>query len=126
MTYQLSATGRARLNGVDHRLVEIINLALKISLIDFGVASGRRDAQEQNALYLEGKSKCDGYEVLSNHQSGLAVDLYGYNKRALWGKADLALVACAMLEAAAELGHPLKWGGKWRGFPDYPHFELEA
>ena len=32
-------------------------------------------AEEQNALYLEGKSKCDGYEVLSNHQSGLAVDL---------------------------------------------------
>ena len=126
MNYKLSSTGQARLKGVDKRLVDIINLALKISLIDFGVASGRRDATEQNALYLEGKSQCDGFEDLSNHQHGLAADLYAYDQKALWGKADLALVACAMLEAAAELGHALKWGGKWRNFPDYPHFELEV
>jgi len=109
---------------VDPRLVEIVNLALTISLTDFGVASGRRDAQEQNELYLAGKSRCDGFKVLSNHQSGLAVDLYAYDQKALWTREDLSLVACAMLESAAALGVPLQWGGKWRGFPDYPHFQI--
>jgi len=124
MSYQLSDTSQARLIGVDPRLVEIVNLALTISLTDFGVASGRRDAQEQNELYLAGKSRCDGFKVLSNHQSGLAVDLYAYDQKALWTREDLSLVACAMLESAAALGVPLQWGGKWRGFPDYPHFQI--
>ena len=124
VSYQLSDTSTARLFGVDPRLVEIIDRALTISLIDFGVASGRRSAQEQNELYISGASNCDGYKVLSKHQFGRAVDLYAYQQKALWTKADLALVACAMLESAAALGVPLQWGGKWRSFPDYPHFEI--
>jgi len=124
--YKLSDTSKARLIDVDPRLTAIIDLALTISLTDFGVASGRRSAQEQKELYIAGASNCDGYKVLSKHQSGRAVDLYAYEHKALWTKEDLSLVACAMLESAAALGHPLKWGGKWRGFPDYPHFELEV
>ena len=124
MSYKLSDTSKARLIDVDPRLVEIIDRALTISLTDFGVASGRRSAQEQNELFLAGASLCDGYEKTSNHQFGRAVDLYAYQQKALWTKADLALVACAMLESAAALGVPLQWGGKWRGFPDYPHFQI--
>ena len=111
---------------MDPHLVEIVNLALTISLTDFGVASGRRSAKEQNELFIAGASMCDGYEKTSNHQFGRAVDLYAYDQKALWTREDLSLVACAMLESAAALGYPLKWGGKWRGFPDFPHFELEA
>ena len=36
----------------------------------------KRDTQTQYRLYLEGKSKCDGYERQSNHQFGKAADLY--------------------------------------------------
>ena len=124
MSYQLSDTSTARLLGVDPRIIKVIDRALKISLIDFGVASGRRSAKEQNELYISGASNCDGYKLLSNHQSGRAVDLYAYEHKALWSKADLSLVACAMLESAAALGVPLQWGGTWRSFPDYPHFEI--
>lgn len=35
-----------------------------------------RDAETQNRLFKEGKSKCDGYKVKSKHQLGLAADLY--------------------------------------------------
>jgi len=35
-----------------------------------------RDAETQNRLFKEGKSKCDGYKILSKHQSGSALDIY--------------------------------------------------
>jgi len=36
----------------------------------------KRSAEEQNRLFKEGKSKCDGYKKISKHQQGLAVDIY--------------------------------------------------
>ena len=35
-----------------------------------------RSAEEQNRLFKEGKSKCDGYKVLSAHQRSCALDIY--------------------------------------------------
>ena len=40
----------------------------------------KRSAEEQNRLFKEGKSKCDGYKVLSKHQSGKAMDIYFIGK----------------------------------------------
>lgn len=36
----------------------------------------KRSAQEQNRLYKEGKSRCDGFEITSAHQYGKAADIY--------------------------------------------------
>lgn len=35
-----------------------------------------RDAVAQNSLFKQGSSKCDGYDKKSQHQKGLAIDLY--------------------------------------------------
>lgn len=35
-----------------------------------------RSTQEQQRLYLDGKSKCDGVSIISKHQKALAVDIY--------------------------------------------------
>lgn len=125
--------------GVDPRLAEISNLAITISLIDFGhgAHSGRRTATEQHQLHLDGVSpNCDGYTVESKHQSGLALDFYAYvDGKASWDHAHLAVVAAALLQAASTLGYRLSWGGFWRssrpkpigGIPygwDCPHVEL--
>ena len=39
-------------------------------------------------------------------------------------KLHLAIIAASMLQASAQLGYELKWGGLWKSWQDYPHFEL--
>ena len=114
--FKLSSTSRNRLKGVDSRLVEIIDLALTISLVDFGIPTdgGIRTAERQNALFKQKVSKCDGYDKKSYHQSGLAFDVYAYVGKASWEEDHLAMVAVAIMQAAAQLGYPLKWGGFWK------------
>ena len=115
MTFKLSKTSLGRLEGVDERLVECVKLALTKSTVDFGVASGMRTAEEQNELFKAGLSKCDGYEKLSYHQSGKAVDFYGWVQgRSVWEMRYYDDIAEAMRLAAHELGiDGMRWGGAW-------------
>jgi len=125
--FSLSTNSKKNLIGVDGRLTEIVDLALTLSNVDFGIPStgGLRTAETQARLFEEGVSQRDGVNKLSYHQSGKALDVYAYvDGRASWDKLDLALVAAAMLQAAAQLGYPLKWGGLWQSWQDYPHFEF--
>lgn len=127
MSFKFSAASANRLQTVDVRLQAIANYALEISKVDFGipVSGGIRTAEEQNELYHVGQSQLDGYNKKSFHQTGMALDVYAFvNGRASWGKEHLAMVAAAMLQSASELGYKLEWGGLWRNFEDYPHFQL--
>lgn len=115
------------MKGIDQRLIDIAERAIEITRIDFGIPElgGLRSAPEQRELFKKGLSRCDGYNLESYHQSGKALDVYAYvDGKASWETEHLAQVACAMLQAAAELGHALKWGGLWASFKDMPHFEL--
>lgn len=127
MTFKFSNTSKIRRANVDRRLIEISNMALKISVVDFGVPKhgGLRTAEVQRDLYDAEKSNCDGTVKLSNHQTGKALDVYAYvDGKASWDRYDLSMVAAAMLQSASILGYKLKWGGLWTKFKDYPHFEL--
>lgn len=115
--------------GVDPRLIEITDLAIQLSNIDFGIPStgGLRTIEDQIALFTAGKSKCDGRTNKSYHQTGLAIDLYAYvDGKASWDHLHLTHIATSMLQASAVLGHKLKWGGLWDSWQDMPHFELES
>lgn len=125
--FKLSTASKIRLDGVNHRLVAVINLALTISLIDFGIPAdgGLRTAERQNELFEAGASKLDGCNKKSRHQSGNAFDVFAYvDGKASWDEYHLTHIATAILSAASQLGVPLKWGGHWRNFKDMPHFEL--
>ena len=127
MTFKLSKKSKQRREGIDSRLIEISDLAIKITKVDFGhpASSGYRSAEHQKKLYNDGKSKCDGYAKISKHQLGMALDFYAYvDGRASWDEHDLAMVACAFLQAASILGYRLRWGGLFTSFKDYPHVEL--
>lgn len=107
---------------------DIAHRALELSNVDFGIPSsgGFRTAVQQNHLYLNNKSQLDGYNKKSYHQTGKALDVYAYvNGKASYEVEHLALVACAMLQAAAELGYKLEWGGHWTSFVDMPHFQIK-
>jgi len=134
----LSKRSLERREGVDSNLIAVNDLALKISVIDLGIPEhgGLRTAETQNQLYLDGFSKADGYNNLSNHQSGGALDFYAFvNGKASWEHHHLAMVAAAHLQAASMLGVKLSWGGFWgrkkpkliNGIPygwDCAHIEL--
>ena len=125
-----------RMEGIDDRLLDIMSLALIITKIDFGIPEygGLRSPEEQHNLYKKGVSKADGYELKSDHQSGKAIDVYAYiGGAASWKEEHLAMVACAVLQAASQLRHKIKWGGLWsskketNGIPygwDMAHFKI--
>jgi peptidoglycan L-alanyl-D-glutamate endopeptidase CwlK len=126
--FQLGKNSIKNINGIDSRLVDIVELAITLTNIDFGIPSsgGLRTTQDQAALFTSGKSKCDGRTNKSYHQSGKAVDVYAYvDGSASWDHLHLTHIAAAMLQAAAELGYDLKWGGLWNSWQDLPHFEIK-
>jgi len=127
MSFTFSKTSLERRAGVDHRLIEIDDLALRLTVVDFGHPqdAGLRIAERQNELYQANLSMCDGYVKLSEHQLGMALDFYAYvDGAATWQTEPMALVACAYLQAASKLGYKIIWGGLWKRFPDMPHIQL--
>ena len=125
--FSLSQRSIQNLSGINMDLRRIVDRAIQITKIDFGIpeTGGWRDSEMQNWLFKSGKSMCDGYEKLSNHQKGEAVDFFAYvDGKASWEPEHLAQVACAFLQAANELGIKLKWGGLFNSFIDMPHVEL--
>lgn len=136
--YKWGKTSLKRMNGLDERLISVLDLAIKIASkkrdgVDMSIPQfgGLRTADEQNKLFENGFSKCDGYDKKSYHQSGLAVDVIPYisgeniysmskDKQEVY----FHKVAVCMLEAANKLGVKLSWGGNWKGFLDRPHFEI--
>jgi peptidoglycan L-alanyl-D-glutamate endopeptidase CwlK len=126
--FKLSSNSIMNMAGIDDRLVDVVELAITLTNIDFGVpkTGGLRTVQDQAQLFTSGKSKADGRTHKSYHQTGKAVDLFAYvDGKASWDELHLSLCAAAMLQAAAELNIPLKWGGLWKSWQDYPHFELK-
>jgi peptidoglycan L-alanyl-D-glutamate endopeptidase CwlK len=123
--FSFSKTSQQRMAGVDSRLSEIASLAIRISIIDFGIPQfgGLRTIEDQAGLHKKGLSKCDGVINKSFHQTGKALDVYAYvNGKASWKREHLALVAAAMLQSASTLGYKLEWGGLWPW--DMPHFQI--
>jgi len=127
--FQLSKNSKHNREGVDPRLIETNDLAMKITVIDFGVPQygGVRTADIQGQLYADGKSKADGITNLSKHQPSLvdglgkALDFYAFvNGKASWKHDHLAMVAIAHLQAASMLGYKIRYGGLWqRKTPKY-------
>ncbi len=125
--FKLSDRSKERLTGVDDKILKIVDLALTISQIDFGIPEngGLRSAIRQQELFDKKVSKCDGYKLISYHQTGKAFDVYAYvDGKASWDRGHLTHVAAAILQAADMLGYKLEWGGLWKSWQDYPHFQL--
>jgi len=125
--FSLGKKSIENLIGVDDELIGVIELAMEITKVDFGIPStgGYRVEAEQAKLFTAGLSKCDGRVNRSKHQTGRAADVFAYvDGKASYNTEHLAMVAAAMLQAASQLGIKLKWGGHFKSFLDMPHFEL--
>ena len=128
--FKLSISSKNRLEGVDPRLIAVIDLALTITLIDFGIPKdgGLRTDARQFEMYCDPdiKTNCDGEMKRSNHQDGRAVDFYAYvGGMASWDKYHLTHIAAAILQAANTLDIKIRWGGFFGSTGwDKPHIEL--
>lgn len=147
--FQLSNRSKERLEGVNAPLAEVVEKAITMTKVDFGVIEGLRSKEKQEELVAAGASQT----MKSKHLTGDAVDLMAYvNGRACWELNVYDEIADAMKEAAKELGVSIRWGAAWninnlaewedtaeeamnhyiderrsqgrRPFIDAPHFEL--
>lgn len=125
MGYKLSKTSMKRL-GTCHSEIQIVILkAIEISPINFGVACGFRNREDQNKAFNENKSRVQWPNGKHNKLPSLAVDLYAYvDGMASWNEKHLSMLAGVILSIANNLVIKLKWGGHWKDFVDMPHYEI--
>ena len=111
------------LQGVDQRLMQVMQRAREISGVPFEVSEGRRNKDRQRQLVAEGKSQT----MNSRHLHGNAVDVFipkgdgGVN----WDFESYRPIADAAKQAAQELGYnDFVWGGDWKTLKDGVHFQI--
>jgi peptidoglycan L-alanyl-D-glutamate endopeptidase CwlK len=146
--YRLSSRSEERISGIRPILQVIIRKAIQAPDCpeDFGIPQygGKRTAEDQAELYAIGRTVemgrkpvtyVDGVRKKSNHQPkgdedfGDAFDVYIYDhktKRASWNVERLSTLANHIIKVAAANGVDLSWGGHWKTFKDYPHFEMKG
>jgi len=110
VTFQLSKRSHDRLFGVNPKLVAVVNRAIELTTVDFGVTEGLRTVETQEAYVKAGKSQT----MDSKHIGGNAVDLVAYiNGGVSWELNLYDNIAEAMRTAAIENDLPLRWGAAW-------------
>lgn len=121
MSFSLGERSKINLQGVDIRLVRIVEQAIKETEIDFTVTEGLRTPERQQQLVNDGYSRT----MKSKHLTGHAVDLVAIvDGKVSWDKKYYPEIARAMKKAADEQQVKIRWGGDFKSFFDGPHFEL--
>ena len=123
---------RERLNGVDAKLVNVLNEVVKY--FDITIIEGLRSQKRQDELVAEGKSKTK----FGKHVLGKAVYLAPYPID--WqARDDFHLLGGFILGVASQMDVNVRWGGDWsasslykgkrttkdNSFDDLVHFELK-
>lgn len=122
MPFVLGARSRAKLEGVQPRLVRVVERAIVLTTQDFGVHEGVRALERQREYVKRGVSKTLASKHLKQADGfGHAVDLVPYVDGALrWEWPPIYAIAAAVRQAAEEQDVNLRWGGVW----DLPMREL--
>ena len=140
--FEFSKASKKALRTCHKDLQLIMNTAISMTTIDFGISEGYRSLERQKALFDLDKSKIDGItrKGKHNYNPSLACDIYPYvNGAACYFPETLSYLA-GMIEFIAkqlymnkEISHLIRWGGNWNGnseiltdqsFDDRPHYEL--
>ena len=154
MAFSLSSRSKSKLEGVHPDMVAVVERAIELTKIDFGVIQGTRTIEEQKANVAAGRSQTMKSKHLPQEDGySHAVDLMAYvGGSGCWELNVYDEIADAMKEAAKEKGVAVKWGAAWsegdirtypgsaedamnaytdlrrsqgrRPFIDAPHFEL--
>lgn len=123
---KFSKRSRACLVGVHPDLVKVMEGALVISSIDFGISEGPRTLLRQQQLYDAGASKTmNSRHIPAANGLAHAVDVFAVvGGQARWDWPLYEQIAGAVKASAATFGVAVEWGGDWATFKDGPHFQL--
>lgn len=146
-THEFGTRSEEKLSTCHEDLQKILRLAIRRSIIDFGISEGHRSIERQQQLFHEGKSKIDGINKKGKHnfEPSHAVDIYAYHpdveirRKIAYNTESLSYISgvihsCAIeLFEKGEVEHLIRWGGNWdhdgvilidQNFDDLPHFEI--
>jgi peptidoglycan L-alanyl-D-glutamate endopeptidase CwlK len=140
--YTFGRTSIEKLNTCHDDLKLIMNEAVSVSDVDFGISEGHRSIELQQKYFNEGKSQIDGVNKKGKHNytPALAADIFPYvDNKANYDNEHLSYLAglihgvSEMLLKQGRISHRVRWGGNWdmdgtilldQTFQDRPHFEL--
>jgi len=123
-------SSRDRLSTCDKRLQKVFNAVIK--RVDCSILEGHRNAERQDMLFDEGKTKVKYPNGRHNASPSRAVDVAPYPID--WDDRErFHLFAGFVIGIAHSMGINLRWGGDWNQnfevddnqFDDFPHFELK-
>ena len=154
MSFRLSQRSIDRLEGVHPDMTAVVERAIQLTEVDFGVTQGVRTLEEQKANVAAGRSQTMASKhLLQDDGFSHAVDVVAYVGSDVSWELNLYDDICdAFKQAAEEVGCAIKWGAAWsegdirsypsssedammayvdlrrsqgrRPFIDAPHFEL--
>lgn len=138
MNYEFSESSIKKMKGLHPKLILFFGEVLKISKYDFGLTAGIRTAEVQNKLYQIGRTlpgkivtNCDGYKNKSRHQAteegtGNAGDIKIYvNGKISWNPSHFSIFVNQKGVRILMRKYNIEWGGDWKNFKDYPHFQIK-
>lgn len=154
MAFRLGNRSKQKLEGVHPDMVAVVERAIELTKIDFGVTYGVRTVEEQEKLVASGRSQTmKSKHLIQDTGYSHAVDVVAYDgSDVVWEINVYDDICDAFKEAAIEKGVAIKWGAAWsegdirtyegtaedamntyidlrrsqgrRPFIDGPHFEL--
>ena len=154
MAFKLGNRSKQKLEGVHPDMVAVVERAIELTKVDFGVTYGVRTIEEQEKLVASGRSQTmKSKHLIQDTGYSHAVDVVAYDgSDVVWEINVYDDICDAFKEAAIEQGVAIKWGAAWsegdirtyegtaedamnnyidlrrsqgrRPFIDGPHFEL--
>ena len=154
MAFNLSNRSKKKLEGVHPDMVAVVERAIELTKVDFGVTYGVRSLAEQEKLVASGRSQTmKSKHLIQDSGYSHAVDVVAYDGSDVVWEINVYDDICDAFKAAAKQhGVAVKWGAAWsegdirsypgsaedammkyvdlrrsqgrRPFIDGPHFEL--
>lgn len=126
------ATLHGRIKQVFRNWIAECQVLAKIHGYEYKAISGNRSWEDQARIYAQGRTSpgkivTNAKPGFSNHNYGIAVDM-GVFKNGIYLDSAKPSEAEAFHRKAAGLAekYNIEWGGSWKSFKDYPHFEYRT
>lgn len=129
MSFKFGAKSLKLLNNakLHPKLRHLMNEAIKTSPIDFTIIETVRTIEQQRINVAKGVSKTmKSRHIPSTNKSGLceAIDIAPYPIN--WNNIKMFVVLSQHIKRIAQNLHiNITYGGDWKTFKDYPHYELK-
>jgi peptidoglycan L-alanyl-D-glutamate endopeptidase CwlK len=116
MAFSLSNRSKSKLEGVHPDMISVVETAITLTKVDFGVTYGVRTLEEQKKLYDSGRSQTMNSKHLKQDSTGYshAVDVVAYDGSDIVWEINVYDDICDAFKKAAQMhGVSIKWGAAW-------------